>query len=345
MLVVLSQTAPDVLRTDSITSEKIAIDLFHHALNCEEPFTPEVYEQLSQVYRTYANFNIRCGGKERLLQTLEDGATIQNAETFIWFSRQANIRHQVFWGFDIKDSKWDSLAKVLESEKYRTLVNFCTKEDLSQEEIQERLDHYHSLTGKNYSDLYWENSYGDHFGLLVNKGILDLWSLFQNSLDKSGAVIKSAMLSNIQRYVRNVSTKQAYQFYKRFFVVYEAAGLEKYFGRSHGDFFEALTERNSYYNNGPFQLDLQWEFLDEDGHRQLLRWLEEYVFVYKPEEYLLLITAILQDDFASALFTLLRNAARGKWSRASRKNIRNFWTGLSLRLSGFWTSIGIIRRR
>lgn len=302
MLTVLSQTAPDVLRTESITSEKIAIGLFREVFSCEDALAPEVYEQLSWVYQIYEKFKIRCGGKERLLQMFEDGTHIRNPETFIWFSRQANIYHQVFQGFDIMDSKWDSLPKALEPAQYRPLFDFCLREDMTPEEIRQRLDRYQALTGNDYTDIFWKNSSGDGFGLLVNKGILDLWSLFRNSLNETGSIVRPEMLSNIRQYIRNISTKQAYRFYEKFFAIYGAAGLETYFGYQHRNFYEALAARSSY-SKGPFQLKLRRIFLDADGHRQLLRWMEEYVFHYNPEDYLPLITAILKDEFASALFS------------------------------------------
>lgn len=302
MLTVLSQTAPDVLRTESITSEKIAVSLFREVFTCEDALAPEVYEQLSWVYRIYEKFKIRCNGNERLLQMFEDGTHIRNVMTFQWFSIQTNIFHPVFQGFDIMDSKWDSLPKTLESKQYRPLFEFCLREDMTQEEIRQRLDRYQALTGNDYTDIFWKDSFGDRFGLLVNKGVLDLWSLFRNSLDEAGGAASSEMLSNIQRYVRNISTKQAYQFYEQFFTAYGAAGLETYFKYQHRDFFEALATR-SCYGKGPFHLRLRRDFLDADGHHQLLRWLEEYLFHYNPEEYLLLITAILKDEFASGLFS------------------------------------------
>jgi len=101
-----------------------------------------------------------------LIQTLEEGIYIQNAQTFIWFSKLTEIYQPVFQGFDIIDSKWDTLASALEPKQYRPLFEFCLKDDLSQEEIQSRLDRYRELTGKNYTDMYWENSYGNRFDLL-----------------------------------------------------------------------------------------------------------------------------------------------------------------------------------
>lgn len=302
MLTVLHQTAPGVLRTDSITSEKIAVALFREVFSCEESFAPEVYKQLSWVYRIYAAFKIRCNGNERLLQAFEDGTHIRNVETFIWFSKQENIYHQVFQGFDIMDGKWDPLAKALEPEQYRPLVDFCLREDMTPEEIQQRLERYQALTGNDYADIFWSESYAGRFGLLVNKGILDLWGLFRNSLDETGGVAEPGMLSNIRRYLRNISSKMACEFFEKFFTAYGAAGLEKYFSYEHRDFFEALAERSNY-GSGPLRLKLRRDFLDEDGHRQLLHWLEEYVFLYHPEEYLTLIAAILKDEFAAGLFS------------------------------------------
>ena len=173
---------------------------------------------------------------------------------------------------------------------------------MTPEEIQQRLERYQALTGNDYADIFWSESYAGRFGLLVNKGILDLWGLFRNSLDETGGVAEPGMLSNIRRYLRNISSKMACEFFEKFFTAYGAAGLEKYFSYEHRDFFEALAERSNY-GSGPLRLKLRRDFLDEDGHRQLLHWLEEYVFLYHPEEYLTLIAAILKDEFAAGLFS------------------------------------------
>lgn len=304
-LTILFQTAPGVLRTDSIVIEKIVIALFHEVLPCENPFASEIYNQLAQVYRLYENFKIKCYGHARLLQALEDGTRIQNAETFIWFSKLADIYHQVFSGFDIMDTKWDALATALGPKQYRPLFEFCLGDDMSQEEIQSRLDRYQELTGKNYSDIYWDSAYGNRFHLLIDKNILDLWELFKNSLDENGGIAKAEMLSHIWGYVHTVHTKQAYQFYEQFFASYGPEKLEKLFGYRHREFLESLTDHQSYYygSQAPIKLKLHRDYLDQDGHRQLLHWLEEYVFVYKPEQYLPLVTAILQDEFAASLFS------------------------------------------
>lgn len=320
MLTVLHQTAPGVLRTDSITSEKIAVALFREVFSCEESFPPETYEQLSWVYRIYETFKIRCGGKERLLQAFEDGTAIRNVETFIWFSKQSDIYHQVFQGFDVMDSKWDPLAKALEAKQYLSLFDFCLREDMTPEEIRQRLERYQALTGETYTDIFWKTSYSDRFGLLVSKGILNLWDLFRNSLDETGSSIQREMRSHIWRCCRKIQNIQAYQFMEEFFAVYGVSGLERFFGNDRRDFFEALTKRR-HYSNEPLLLDLRRDYLNDAGRRQLLQWLEEYVFMYQSETYLDLLTAILRDETVAALFSseeqrkLFDMAARGAGTR------------------------------
>lgn len=305
MMTVLAQTADGCLRMDSIVSEKIAVDLFREALNSENALAPEIYDQLSQVYQIYDPFKIKCYGQERLADTLREGVSIRNASTFLWFSGLVEIHHPVFNGFDIMDGKWDALAASLEAGKYRSLFEDRLTDDMSREEIQCRLDRYLALTGKDYAGIYWKNAYGTRFGLLVNNGILNLWDLFQRCLDEGGTVIKPEMAENIWSYVRHISTAQGYQFFEKFFAAYGLGGLERFFAYRHRDFFEALTERQGYYyNSQEINLKLHREYLDDDGHRQLLGWMEEYVFHYQPEQYHRLVVAILRDEFTAGLFSV-----------------------------------------
>lgn len=302
MMAVLAHPVEGTLRTDSIVSEKIAVALFHEALSGDTPLAPETYEQLSAVYRLYERFSIKCYGCERLLQALEPDTRIRNADTFLWFSTLTDIYSPVFSGFDIMDGKWDALAGSLSSKQYRILFEACLDDGMTQEEIQRRLDRYQELTGSSYVSFYWEHSYGTRFGLLVNKGILDLWSLFRDCLNEDGQIAKPEMISHIWSYVRSIRTPQAYRFFEPFFTVYGAEGLERFFGYRCREFFEALIKRQNY-SSDPLTLDMHRDYLDDNGHRQLLQWLETYVFIYLPEKYLALIAAILRDDAVAGLFS------------------------------------------
>ena len=304
MLTVLAQTAEGCLGTNSIVSEKIAVDLFREVLSGGEQLAPETYSQLTQVYKQYDWFKIKCHGHERMEDALKDGVQIRNAATLLWFSGLTGICHPAFSGFDIMDSKWDRLAAVMEPKTYRSLFEGCLNSDMTKDEIRSRLDRYKELTGKDYADIYWDSANGCRFNLLVNKGVLDLWNLFQGSLAEDGSVAREAMISNIGDYVHKISTIQAYQFFERFFSAYGVAGLDTYFGGyRRGRFFEALTEQSRYSRDEHIQLKLSRDCLDEDGHRQLLHWLEEYMFAYQPERYMPFVVAILRDDFTAGLFS------------------------------------------
>lgn len=138
MMAVLSQAVGGALKTDSIVSEKIAVTLFREVLASDTPLMPETYSQLTQVHHLYKNFPIKCYGCEGLPQALETDTRVQNADTFLWFSTLVSIYSPLFSGFDIMDSKWDSLADALEPDKYVPLFEECLNSGMTQAEIQLR---------------------------------------------------------------------------------------------------------------------------------------------------------------------------------------------------------------
>lgn len=301
---ILSQMAEGCLRSDSIATEKIVVDLFREVLSCENPMSPDVYDQLTQIYHMYERFTIKCYGHERMNDALKDGSQVQNVMTLFWFSELADICHPVFNSFDIMESKWDRLAAILKPEKYSELFGNCLSSKMSKEEVQHRLDRYRELTGRDYTDIYWDSTSGRCFSLLVNKGILDLWNLFQGSLDENGNVMKPDMQSNIWNYVHKIENIQAFKFFETFFETHGVAKLEYFFGSyRHRNFYESLTGKSVYTHSENIQLKLNRDYLDNHGHQQLLHWLEDDIFTYQPEQYISLVIAILRDDFASGLFS------------------------------------------
>lgn len=302
MMAVLPQAVDGALQKDSIVSEKIAVTLFHEVLITDTPLTTETYDQLTPVYHLYKNFSIKCYGCEGLLQALEADTRVQNADTFSWFSTLVGIYSPVFSSFDIMDGKWDSLANALEPDKYVPLFEGCLDEGMTREDIQRRLDRYRALTGKDYAGLYWSGSRGNRFGLLADKGILDPWDLFRDSLGEDGRIDKPEMIAHVWEYVRGIRSPQAFRFFVEFFSAYGVGGLERFFNYHYRDFLDGLTKRG-YYGSDPMVLQLHRDYLDDVGHRQLLQWLEEYMFTYQPEKYLELPIAILRDEAAAALFS------------------------------------------
>lgn len=305
MMTVMSQTADGVLRTDSIVTQKIVIALFKAVLGCQEPLTAEVYDLLSDIYRRYARFHIRCYGCKTLSEALDSAPCISNAETFLWFTGLAGIHHKALGEFDILDTKWDALAKAIEADDYRTLFELGIDDSLSKEDIQRRIDRYNALTGTNYLSVYQSRYNGNHFALLVRKEIIDLWEMFQASLDNKGNMRHPDVIKRVCDYIYEIPTIFAYQFYDKFLETYGVEGIDRFFLNGYHGFYHSLVNETRYSDHRGYSLALKikQDFLDNTQRVQLLTWLEEYIFHYCPEKYLPFVTALLCDKTAAGLFS------------------------------------------
>ena len=304
IMAVLFQASPDALPQKSIAAQKIAVSLFRELFASEAALSPEGYQQLSEIYSLYARFKPKCCGCDTMLEALKGGPRIQTADTMLWFVRYGDMSHPVLDGFDILDTKWDKLASSMEPEKYLPLFERTLTESLDAAGIQSRIERYDALTGTSYLSKYYGDSYRNCFDLLVRRNIFDLWTCFQNSLDEAGNIKWSRMLNHIRHNLNGLQTIQSFEFYRKFMDAYGVAGLERFFGYDRRDFFSSCTVQSGsrYDNQSAIRLNIQRPFLDEDGQRQLLSWLEAYVYYYKPDKYLPFAAAILQDDAASALY-------------------------------------------
>ena len=291
------------LGPDSLVTEKIVVGLFQTALGQPVPLPEEVYPALEWLFRKYSRFRIKCYGCGTLADALKEGARIQEPATFAWFTKLAGIGHPALDGFDILDSKWDSLAGSMDQDKYKGLFERDLHSGLSPEDLTARITRYDQLTGGDYKTACTGEAYSSCFSLLVNNGLVDLWACFQESLDSEGNVKSPDAMGNIRRYLKGISTAQAYRFYEKFFSEYGMPGLKRFWNWEHRDFKESLYRPNYSYYSRSESLHLKRDFLDIDGHRQLLDWLQDYCFCYEPEKYAGLVSEILRDGFAPELLS------------------------------------------
>lgn len=305
MMAVLSQSVKDALRLDSLVTEKIAVHLSQEAFSCEDALPAAVYEQLSVNFKRFAEFRIKCGGCESLLEAL-NGSRIRNPNTALWFMGHTEATHPAFGAFDILDAKWDVLASAADRRKYLELFENSLTDALDASGIQSRIARYDALTGSSYLAAYWEGGRASRFDLLIDKGVLDLWQCFRDSLDSEGYSIKPHMVDHVRQYLHGLSTIQAYQFYEHFFETYPVLYLERYFHYDHRNFFNALTDSRTYYSSNyrEIKLTIQRAFLDDSQQRRLLKWLEEYMFAFEPNRYLSFAEAILRDEEIAGLFPM-----------------------------------------
>lgn len=304
MLCVLHQSADGVLGLQSVVTQKIAVAMFRAVLGSSEPFSPEIYEQLSELYVRYEQFTVRCYGQEKLEDTLKDGLQVKCPETFIWFSRFVSIHHPAFNGFDIMDPRWDALAAGLDDAKYMELFEMQLEKEDDKERILQLIGSYDMLTDNDYVSAYWDKNDGSLLKFLVKHGIIDLWQAFCDSIAADGSINNPQMLKRIRSELYGMSTIQTFQFYRSFLPQYGFVGLEQYFnleGFRGVTFTDGLLTNGSYNGRTELGLTLEKSFLNDDEHRLLLSWLEEYIFTCEPEKYIPLVVAILENEFASGL--------------------------------------------
>lgn len=305
-LAVLSQTADKVLRLDSLVTEKIVVRLFQEVFDYTEALDVTIYERLKTIYLSYEKFPVRCYGEHVLIDTLKE-SRIKNPKTFAWFAERIHVVNQVFMGFDIEDTKWDTLAAELEEKAYDYLFeqNLILANDKAR--IQNCIDRYHSITGKDYVQSYYEGDERRQFNLLVQFGIIDLWSAFQNSLDKVGAMAKPKMMARIGSYIHGIKTEEGFRFCKRFFSQYGIEDYHAYFENSsyHSVFSDGLMSSHSYNNKSIIELKFERSYLAgrPDDLKMVLQWLQEYLFKYEVELYIPFICAVLKNAKISCLFS------------------------------------------
>jgi len=193
----------------------------------------------------------------------------------------------------------------MEYAKYTELFDNFLDDKLSTEEITARVARFDLLTGKNYINYGAECAYWSNFDMLVQKGVIDLWKAFQDSLDASGMPAKTKMINHIERYIRNMNTIQAFRFYESFLPKYGFQGLKTYFNNEH--LFRDSVASCSFYNyrdrsGGSVKLRLEKEYLNDNMRRLLLYWLSEYFWNFETEYFLPLIAEILDEKAVAGLF-------------------------------------------
>lgn len=298
--------ATDRLSWNSIVTEKILVNLFREVFRWETPLTLDIYDQLAAWFKEYETLPIKCYGQSKLLAALDYGEKIQNLETFQWFASCAPFTHGAFQGFDIMDPHWDGLASSMQFEKYTELFDIFLCDTLSAEDIKDRIDRFDLLTGQNYINYGAERAYWSNFGMLVRKDVIDLWQVFQDSLDDNGTAAKPEMLDRIRSYLRDMDTIQAFRFYERFLPKYGFEGLKTYFNYE-SLFCSALASCSSYSRGNEsgsrVELKFKQDFLDDGMRRLLLYWLSEYFWEYDTGYYLPLIAEILDKENIAALYS------------------------------------------
>jgi hypothetical protein len=310
-LSVLMITVPDTPQLSTVVIQKMVVSLFREVFANESALPSSVYEQLSEIFRMYYHFRPRCYGVSLLSDALKEAPLISTPETFRWFAGLTNVQHPVLRNFDILNTKWDGLVSELDSIEYRYLFEISLSEKMDAADIQKRLDRYEALTGTSYLAIFRNELNCSQFSLLVKKELVNLWQLFQESLDGDGNVKYPHMLTHIRLELCGISTIYAYQFYEKFIEQYGIQGLKHFWPHNYSNSLESLFSRTGYSHSvqDTLTLTVQRDFLDETGEQRLFQWLEAYVFAYDPKIYLSLTVAALQHENIMKLFPIEQRKA------------------------------------
>lgn len=310
--------------TDSITAEKIAVEMMVAFIKSENTHPPEVFEHLEYLLKKYSSFAIKIMGYKGIYEAIENRISIKNPQTFVWLYNK--FKNKDVFIFDIMDEKWDSLSKDLTEDEYRDLfsrqlINNCEQ---TGEQLNERIRKYDELTGQSYVRVFeleycWSRD--SIFKLLVDKSVINLNEMFSAHIINESKPLegdktdKSSLFFYFHNYLKGIRTRQAFDFIKSFFIKYSLGDMKNYFSDNMGhrydmdSFFlnelyhEPLSRNHhNYYEDKKNDFYIKRDFLSDDEHREIFSWIDDYMFQYKAENYFEYSVCVLLSDFISTLF-------------------------------------------
>jgi hypothetical protein len=293
-------------------------------INSENAHLPEVYGHMEYLLKKYSSFAIKISGYKGIYDAIEHRIKLRNPQTFVWlyhkFNKNERRKH---FDFDILNTKWDVLHNDFAPETYQELfddhLRNCTNQ--SKEKLLERIDKFKSLTGVSYISLFdLEHDYHKEwvFKILVDVGIINLIAMFKEyvsmesvSKDANNRAknARSFIFTYIRNYIGEIRTRQAFDFFKQFFMEYNYEDMKLFFVEeakpvmNGKDFFlDGLYKGYTrYYNERSKEFDISRSFLTEEEHREVFDWIDDYIYQCKAEKYIEFALCTLLNDFTYAL--------------------------------------------
>ena len=298
----------ETLLLDSITAERIAAQFTKIFINSADTHSEHTYDFLEKVLRRYEEFSIKYEGHKGLVDAIHYDIKLTNPKTFAWFYNLCVTRAESVFHFEIMAEKWDSLPQLLEPKDYTVLFENQLLEysNCTAEFISKCISKYDTLTGIHYMDAFKKHDwYHDRvFSLLVKKGIIDLIEIFTESANQADGdksrTEPTGVLKYISEFIKEVTTREAFEFFRFFFGKYDYSNLKTFFG-ARFSFSENIFNgfSNSYSSRKP--LTLKRDFLSDEEHRQFLGWLDDCIFGDSVSQYVEFTICVLDDDFISTI--------------------------------------------
>jgi len=324
-LTLLYRPLGDTLRWHSIVAEKIVIELCITFINSENTHSGDTYAYLYWLLDTYEDFEIKIQGFTGIINAIKHDIRLSNPKTFLWLFKQRNKRKDLkVFHFDIMDAQWDVLAEQLSLDEYlnlfETQLSRCY--DHTPEQVKAYIQKYDSLTNSSFiscfeSEHLWHRD--NIFRLLVEKELLGLISVFESCpvhATYAGEDIEKqrpAILKYIGNLIKSIHCRKSFDFFVYFFEKYDFSHMinlftdkNRYSSNTH--FFADTLYDSSFgyrnHNENQMRIKIKRDFLSDDEHRLLHKWLDEFIFLYKPDDYLGYAIHMLNSPFIRTLYSI-----------------------------------------
>lgn len=305
MALIWNVRTADGISRDSITAERIAVDVCRQFLHGQEEYPQPVYQLCKNLCNYYREFSIKINGWENIFEAA--GSSVEVSNTAIYrvlhsFKKAKHVKTE-WHHIDLTDAKWDSLFEWLGEEEFDSCVTDTLSErEYSRQQLSLYLERYKEITKKEYSRYFWQKEdyeYVSVFWKLADFGILEPVMLIREFLDEYREDKKTAetkwknIAFYLKRYMDGINSENAFEMMKP---------LVDAFGISDQCMLFPLANmiRDSFslrdYEIRHGETEVFRPFLDAEAHRQIFMWAEEYVISQNPEKYVKFLLAILVDE-------------------------------------------------
>lgn len=290
----------DQVSLSSVTAEKVAVSVLQEFLSGGREYPKPAYELCSYILRQYQNLDIRIGGNEKILQCVWDGLKVQTVPAYLTLFPFRSIGKEEWFYIDLTEERWDPLAQELEPEHYEAMAaRTLAAKEYTEKQLRLCLDRYRKLTGREFTDLFWERSdymLRETFRVLEEKGILsavDLMREYIRDYQEGAEAAKEKwnhMAEHLNALMRKLETEKAYRLLRELVMAFgpvKDAGL-----------FDTPRILQAAFHLEGYEIsrgsgEIFRPFLTREEHREVFSWVDEILFLKNPKDYPVFLEQLL----------------------------------------------------
>lgn len=305
-----SESGLGQLDQESLTAEKIAVNVLKTFLPGKEPYPDAVYKLCKTLLCQYDLLPVRIDGNEKIQQCLYECLNVENVKTFLALFPFRKNGLKKWHYIDLNKKEWECLAGQLDEEAFEECVNDTLKGNVfEKQELVSYLKKYRDLTGHEYSDIFRRTGNYDLtyvFHLLCENEILDGIGLMQKFVkEHEQIVIKGSypkeeyeallkkwehILFYLKCEIGNIETENSYFLLK---LLVDKIGMDGVSGHLVPWQIMKKAFFLDYYEIQRENCEIYRPMLERSMHRELFLWAEEKLFTEDTEYYVRFLQVIL----------------------------------------------------